>query len=293
MRTVTTSVHRWCGVAAATAAVLAVATASAGADPRLPARVVAPSPAGRPVRPPAPAFVPPARPAPAGLPVIDYRPAPRGFPPDPASRSTTPLTRGLHPTTRVVAYDAPGGRPRAYLPRRILGAPVTVPVVGEQWGWTAVLLPSANRRIGWLPPRSGSWVMVELRDQLIVERRAHRLTWLRDGVPVRSWRVTLGSAATPTPLGRTFILGRSRLSGAVYADTDVFALGAVPDDPGAVPAGLRGAHIGIHTWYHDGELGRNTTDGCIRLTRSGHRILLAKVPPGTSVVVVDRLPPSR
>jgi hypothetical protein len=89
-------------------------------------------------------------------------------------------------------------------------------------------------------------------------------------------------------LGRTFILGRSRLSGEVYGDTDVFALGAVPDDVDSVPAGLRGAHIGIHTWYHDGELGRDTTDGCIRLTRSGQRAMLAKVPPGTPVVVLDR-----
>jgi lipoprotein-anchoring transpeptidase ErfK/SrfK len=102
--------------------------------------------------------------------------------------------------------------------------------------------------------------------------------------------VTLGAKSTPTPLGRTFILGRSRLPGFVYADTDVFALGAVPDNPHAVPLGLRGAHIGIHTWHHDGELGRNTTDGCIRMTRKGHRTLLAHVPPGTPVVVVDRLP---
>jgi len=39
----------------------------------------------------------------------------------------------------------------------------------------------------------------------------------------------------------------------VYADTDVLALGAVPDDPDSVPTALRGAHIGIHTWYHDRE----------------------------------------
>jgi hypothetical protein len=235
--------------------------------------------------PPA-APVPPARPPRAKLPVIDYGPAPRGFPADPTPQSTAPLTEGLHPTARVPAYDAPGGRARALLPPDILGVTLIVPIVERRSGWTAVMLPSANRRIAWLA--TGAWIEVPLNDQLVVTRRNHRLTWYRDGVRKRSWKVSLGAAATPTPLGRTFILGRSRLRGEVYANTDVFALGAVPDNPNAVPVGLRGAHIGIHTWYHDGELGRNTTDGCVRLTKRGQRELLAKVPPGTPVVVIDR-----
>ncbi|MFC7484999.1 L,D-transpeptidase [Luedemannella flava] len=38
-------------------------------------------------------------------------------------------------------------------------------------------------------------------------------------------------------------------------------------------------------------MGRNTTDGCIRLTRWGQRKMLAQVPPGTPVVVLDDAPP--
>lgn len=238
------------------------------------------------------AVAPPARRARANLPVIDYGPAPRGFPADRASSSTAQITAGLRPTSRVPVYDAPGGQARAYLPPDIRGAVLVTPIVGRRAGWVAVLLPSANRRIAWVPEPSrlpsGGWTEVTLRDQIVVERRSHRLTWLRDGAPVTSWRVSLGTRATPTPLGRTFILGRSPLPGYVYAGTDVFALGAVPDNTGAIPAGLRGAHIGIHTWYHDGELGRNTTDGCIRLTKSGQRKLLANLRAGTPVTVVDR-----
>lgn len=228
----------------------------------------------------------PAAPAPAFLPVIDYGPPPPGFPPDPAPMSTTPLTVGVRPDRRIGAYDAPGGRPRAFLAPTILGVPVTVPVVARRAGWVAVLLPSVNRRLAWVPP--GGWTEVPLRDMLIVARRTHRLTWLRDGEPVRSWPVSLGEPRTPTPLGRTFVLGRSTLRGHVYADTDVFALGAVPDDPESVPTGLRGAHIGLHTWYHDRELGQNTTNGCIRLTRTGQRQLLNEIVPGTPLVVLDR-----
>ncbi|MFI6269287.1 L,D-transpeptidase [Micromonospora zamorensis] len=232
--------------------------------------------------------IPPAAPAPAGLPVVDYDPAPKGFPADPATMDTTPLTEGAHPTTRIAAYDAPGGRPRAFLEPTIRGVELTMPIAERHAGWTAVLLPSANRRLAWLPP--GGFDTVPLRDQIVVERKVHRLTWYRAGKAVRSWEVSLGQSGQETPLGRTFVLGRTPPPESVYGGVDIYALGSVPDDPESVPAGLRGAHIGVHTWHNDDELGENTTNGCIRLTRSGQRELLAEVRPGSSVLVVDRLP---
>jgi lipoprotein-anchoring transpeptidase ErfK/SrfK len=281
--------YRPVGILAA-AALLTLVSGGTVADHHSTADTQTRNPAGR----PAPASTPaapaaydlPAAPAPASLPVLDYGPPPAGFPPDRASASTAPLKAGLRPYRRVVAYDAPGGRPRAFLPPTILGVPVTVPIVDWRASWTAVLVPSANRRIAWVP--SGGWTEVPLRDLLVVARRAHRLTWWRDGQPVRSWQVSLGHPRTPTPLGRTFVLGRSTLRSHVYADTDVFALGAVPDDPDAVSPGLRGAHIGLHTWYHDRELGQNTTDGCIRVTRPAQRKLLDELVPGTPLVVVEK-----
>ncbi|WP_074313441.1 L,D-transpeptidase [Micromonospora cremea] len=231
---------------------------------------------------------PPAAPAPDGLPVVDYDPAPKGFPADPATMDTTPLTEGVHPTRRIAAYDAPGGRPLAFLEPTLAGVELTVPIAERRVGWTAVLLPSANRRLAWLP--SGGFDTVALRDQIVVERKVHRLTWYRAGKAVRSWQTSLGQAGQETPLGRTFILGRTPPPQDVYGGVDIYALGSVPDDPESVPTGLRGAHIGLHSWYHDGELGKNTTNGCIRVTRSGQRELLAEVRPGSSLVVVDQLP---
>ncbi|RIW41071.1 murein L,D-transpeptidase, partial [Micromonospora endophytica] len=213
---------------------------------------------------------------------------PAGFPADPDPLDTTPLTEGVRPARRLAAYDAPGGRPLAFLMPTIRGVELTVPIARRERGWTAVLLPSANRRLAWLPP--GGFRTVALRDQIVVERVPYRLTWYHDGEAKRSWRLSLGQPGQETPLGRTFILGRTPPPEPVYGGVDIYALGAVPDDPEAVPASLRGAHIGIHTWYHDGELGQSTTNGCIRLTSSGQRLLLAEVPPGTPVVVVDELP---
>jgi hypothetical protein len=235
-----------------------------------------------PVRPTEP--TPSAAPAPAGLPVIDYWTAPHGFPADPAPRSTRPVTEGLHPTGPVAVYDAPGGRPRARLTPRISGLPVTVPVVARRSGWFAVLLPTSNRTVGWLPPTG--WVSRPLPDQLIVRRREHRLTWLHDGRRAAAWQVATGAAATPTPLGRTFVLGRTATGGSVYAGLDALALGSVPEDRHAVPSALSGAHTGIHGWYRD-VFGRSVSNGCIRMPRAAQRMLLEHIRPGTVVTVVD------
>jgi len=222
---------------------------------------------------------------PAGLQTITYAPAPGGFPADPTPFATDTPRTGVQPLTKVPMFDAPGGTARALLAPAILGVPLTLPVVDRRGDWRAVLVPSANRRIGWLAPQGLREVALE--DLLVVDRSAHTMTWFRAGIRVATWRVTLGVARTPTPLGRTYVLGRSRLSGRVYAGLDVFALASVPENPGQLPTALRGAHIGVHAWHHDRNLGKNTSDGCIRLTRSGHARLLAEVEPGSVIVVVE------
>jgi lipoprotein-anchoring transpeptidase ErfK/SrfK len=228
--------------------------------------------------------VPKAAPAPSGLPVIDYAAVPRGFPADPQPQSTAAVTEGVHPRSKRVLYDAAGGTPLAYLPPFINGVPVTVPIVDRRPGWVAVLLPSANRRIGWLT--DAGWTSRTLRDQVVVRLRSHELTWLRDGERQASWTVATGAPQTPTPLGRTFVLGRAATSGSKYAGLDVLALGSVPEDRDNLPPSLRGAHTGIHSWYASGAFGRSVSNGCIRVPHGGQQSLLDNLTPGTMLTVL-------
>jgi hypothetical protein len=226
----------------------------------------------------------PASPA-ANLRVIDYSRAPTGFPPDPQPDSTVALTEGAHPTRKIPAYDAPGGQARAYLAPTINGVSISMPIVERRGGWIAVLLPSANRTIAWLGPEG--WSSVSLRDQIVIRLSNHQLSWYRSGQLQQAWTVATGAPSTPTPLGRSFVLGRSPLPGKVYAGIDVLALGSVPDNPNAVVAGLRGAHIGIHSWYTDDAFGKSVSNGCLRVPQPGQRLLLSEIVPGTEVVVVN------
>jgi len=232
-------------------------------------------------RPPRAQRVPAAAPAPEGLPKIDYFGVPDGFPEDRDARSTARIVEALHPERKLAVYDAPGGRPRAFLPRRISGLEVVVPIVKKQAGWVAVLLPSADRRIGWLP--ATGWSPRAIRDQLVVKE--HRLTWLRDGRAQQAWTVATGATATPTPYGRTFVLGRTGTHGSVYAGLDALVLGAVPEKRENLAPGLRDGHTGIHAWTHTSAFGRSVSNGCIRMPAAAQRTLLHHIGAGTTVHV--------
>jgi lipoprotein-anchoring transpeptidase ErfK/SrfK len=269
-------------VALVVAVGLARGSESAVTRPGTPA--AAPSPAATASASAAPtATVPPAAEPPGDLPVIAYAKGPRGLPADPDPGSAVPVTEALRPTTRIALYDAPGGRPRAWLPPRISGLPVVAPIVARENGWAAVLAPAANRRIGWVPETG--WRAEPLRDQLVVSLGARRLTWLRDGAEQDRWSVAIGTDRTPTPHGRTFVLGRTRTSGAVYAGLDALVLGSVPEEPGKLAASLRGAHTGIHAWTNSSAFGRDVSNGCVRTPAAVQRKLLAQVDPGTPVLV--------
>jgi lipoprotein-anchoring transpeptidase ErfK/SrfK len=233
---------------------------------------------------PSPTAVPTGKAAPAGLKVIDYGPAPKGFPADPGVTSTAMLSEGLHPDQTVTLYDAVGGTPRAYLAPTLSGVTVVVPIVAKQSGWVAVLLPSVNRTIGWLAP--GGWEVVPLTGQVVVRLSSHQLSYYQNGSLQGTWTVAVGAPKSPTPLGRTFVLGRSHLSGSVYAGLDVLALGAVPDDPSAVATGLSGAHMGIHSWYQSSVFGKNISNGCVRVPKDAQQVFLNHLTPGTEVLVL-------
>jgi len=257
-------------------------SAIASPSPSPPSAIASPSPSSGTSSAPSAIPVPP---APAKLPVLDYfkRP-PNGFPADAEPASIAPITRVLRPTHKLAVYDVPGGQALAYAASTISGVPLIMPIVGEKQGWRSVILPSVNRTVGWVPPTG--WKMVELHDQLIVHLKTHQLVWLRNGHVRHTWTAALGASRTPTPRGRTFVLARTPGHGSVYAGVDILALGAVPDHPDAVAAGLSDAHIGIHAWYDSSVFGKNVSNGCIRVSKAAQLQLIGLV-PGTEVVIID------
>jgi hypothetical protein len=255
--------------------VATIALTGGGDEPKSTPRAAAPADA-----------VVPAGPVPPGLQTVVYDKFQTGWQADPDPMKTTGITFGVHPLKPVAMYDKVGGKARQMAaPTIATNVDLVMPVVEQKPGWFGVLVPSANRSIAWLP--DANLERRPLNDHIVVYRKQHKLVWLKNDKPQREWEVTLGASQSPTPLGRSYVLGRSALVGSVYAGTDVLALSSIPDDPNSVPTGLRGAHTGIHTWHSDENLGKNVSDGCIRLTKSGQQLLLRELEPGTPVTVLD------
>jgi lipoprotein-anchoring transpeptidase ErfK/SrfK len=270
------------------AAVLVISAAAVGlargidAGPEAGADWVSPPPSA--AAPAASAAPLTAAPPPEDLPVITYAKGPKGLPDDTESETGPVPAAALRPVEKMALYDAPGGKPRAFLPPRISGLPVVAPIVAERDGWVAVLAPSANRKVGWVPAEG--WRPEPLIDHIVVDLSERSLTWFRDGEEQQDWTVAIGTNKTPTPPGRQFVMGQTKTSGAVFGGVNALVLSSVPEDLEHLPASLRGAHTAIHGWTNSSAFGRNVSNGCLRMPTSAQRALLKEISAGTPVMVV-------
>ncbi|MFI6295778.1 L,D-transpeptidase [Nonomuraea sp. NPDC050790] len=183
----------------------------------------------------------------------------------------------LHPAGAAVVRERPAGRAVAMLPARQLGNPTWVPVVERVPGWARVLLPAR-------PNGSTGWVAIDRGTRLArstylvrVDIGERRLTLLRHGHRIGGWRVAVGARETPTPVGRTFVLGSLLADGSLVLPTGAHSdtLDRYGGGPGTVA---------LHGWPDPSVYGKAISHGCVRVPEEALRAL-AKVPLGTLVLI--------
>jgi hypothetical protein len=188
----------------------------------------------------------------------------------------------VHPRRAVAVFAEPGRRPFAKVGPRQLG-PTWLPVVSRHAGWSKVLLPSRpNGAAGWVRT-----ALVERRTTPYVVRvhlASRTLELVRDGATAGTWRVAVGAPATPTPTGRTFLLG------SVVDDQQTFSpvilpLGAHSDTLDTYGGGP--GTVAFHGWPDSSVFGQAVSHGCVRVPADALD-LLRQVPLGTLVLVDDR-----
>lgn len=195
-------------------------------------------------------------------------------------------------SARAIAEAAPvwadpAGEPVAALPREFTYEGTTVAVIERQQHWVHVLLtgrqarPSegdAGQLTGWLRVADVDLVPVEAAVEVSLSE--HTVDIVRDGVAERiATDFAWGTEATPTPVGRSFIMmtravpefGYTRGHPLVYLSVQSATL----DDFGGSDAAVTAFH------YHDQRTGA-ISNGCIRVDESviAH---LAELPQGTGV----------
>ena len=189
----------------------------------------------------------------------------------------------------VVAYRTPGaGRLEVFGRKNVNGVPNVFAVRAQRLGkdcapvWYRVQLPlKPNGVTGWVRARA-----VKLRGittRVVVDLSDRRVTLFDRGRFVLSARVAIGTAATPTPVGRFYV--NQRL---VPADA------SGPFGPGAIGISafsevltgwVQGGPIAIHGTNRPELIGAAVSNGCIRVRNDLLRRLFARTRAGTPVTV--------
>jgi lipoprotein-anchoring transpeptidase ErfK/SrfK len=201
-----------------------------------------------------------------------------------AARDTDPGagTQGevVHPVRMTPVFASPGRRAFAKVGPQQMGE-LWMPVVDRRRGWTKVLLPSRpNSSAGWLRTRD-----VERRTtpyEVRVHLGSRTMELVEEGDVVGSWTVAIGAADTPTPTGRTFLLGLIQDENQSFSDY-ILPLGAHSaslDSYGGGPG-----TVAFHGWPDSSVFGQAVSHGCIRVPDDA-LAQLRQVPLG-SLVRVD------
>jgi lipoprotein-anchoring transpeptidase ErfK/SrfK len=193
-------------------------------------------------------------------------------------------TTGLvvHPRTEAALYSAPdldGADAFGKIGPTQFG-PTWLPVVEQTDGWVRVLLPSKpNRSTGWLRDedldRATSSYLIR------VHTSSRTLELFLNNKSLGSWKAGVGAQQTPTPPGRTFLLG-SIIDHKRSASPIVLPLGA--HSPTLDTFGGGPGTVAIHGWPNPRVFGAAISAGCVRVPRTA-LAHLQKVPLGTLVLI--------
>ena len=261
--------------AAATVVTAAVAALATGCGGTAGPPHAAPTPPVQPVQVPATQI--------ARLPAATTYGTTAAAPPDPAPFA--PATGFvLHPEATRVVYSRPGGPPVAELPVTELGSPTWVPVVQAQPGWDLVLLPARpNRSTGWLYLGGGGLQTAYSAYEVEINLATLQLTVLDAGHSLGSWTVADGTAGTPTPTGRTFLLASLAPRHPTYSPL-ILPLGTHSDTLSTYGGGP--GTVGLHGWPDAAVFGHAASHGCVRVPPAALRAL-SRIPLGSPVMITS------
>jgi lipoprotein-anchoring transpeptidase ErfK/SrfK len=251
------------------AAAGAAALAATGDDPGAPAARGAPA-AARPL---------PAAPRPA-LKI----PAPTGLREEPDAAEWAPVRRAAVARARPAADGRRVARISTRTPEgtenlvRVLGR--RTDGAGRVWVRVALaVLP--NGTSGWVPRRAVGALEV-VRERVVVDLRALRLTLYRSGRPVLRAPVAVGARRWPTPRGTFYVRNRlERYASPAYGPL-AFGTSARSETLTDWPAG---GFVGIHGTDRPDLVPGRVSHGCIRMRNADILRLARLMPVGTPVVI--------
>jgi lipoprotein-anchoring transpeptidase ErfK/SrfK len=156
-------------------------------------------------------------------------------------------------------------------------------VMRQRGAWLGVASEKlGNGELGWV--RAERVRLLREPWKIRVDLSERRATLLRRGRPYRSFAVAVGAPGYATPTGRFGVTDRLTTGGpgSPYGCCVLALSGRQPDVPQDWPGGDR---LAIHGTDAPGTIGTAASHGCLRAGERAMRLLIAKVPLGTQVVI--------
>jgi hypothetical protein len=188
----------------------------------------------------------------------------------------------VHPRQETAVHDSPEGDAFAKVAPAQFG-PTWLPVIEQAEGWVRVLLPSKpNRSTGWL---KDSDLQRAISPYLIrVHTGSRTLELVRQGKSLGRWDVAVGTRKTPTPAGRTFVLGSITDPKQSFSPV-ILPLGS--HSPTLDTYGGGPGTVALHGWPRSSVFGSAVSHGCVRVP-AGALEKLRRVPLGTLVLIDNK-----
>ena len=207
--------------------------------------------------------------------------------PDPKPQARTE-GEVVHPVTMTTIHQEPNGKAIGKIGPKQIGD-TWLPVIDQKSGWVQVLLPSKpNSSTGWLRAKDVKRNFTPYT--IAVHLGSMRMELLRSEKPgqepkvIGDWKIGIGKPSTPTPTGRTFLLGSMVDPNQKFSPV-ILPLGSHSDTLDTFGGGP--GTVAIHTWPTTDVIGTATSHGCIRVPKDALKEL-EEVPLGTLVLVDEK-----
>jgi lipoprotein-anchoring transpeptidase ErfK/SrfK len=218
--------------------------------------------------------------APQATPTVDEQPAATAEATR-AAKLVPPLA--FHVRRRAQLRNAPGGKVVATIRTKTeFKSPTILAVAARKPGWVMVRTSARKHHVGWLPSRSGA--LFSQPRTLVIDLSDRTLSVFHRGERTDTYKVAIGTAATPTPRGRFAVTDRLT-TGDANGDYGCCILALTGHQPKIAQGWGGGDRVAIHATPHTWTIGKRVSHGCVRATNKALHRLMRQVRLGTPVTI--------
>jgi lipoprotein-anchoring transpeptidase ErfK/SrfK len=208
-------------------------------------------------------------------------PAPAAAPKPAAPKLRGPLA--FHVRRRAMLRATPGGKMIAPIATKTnFKSPTILAVAARKPGWVMVRTSLERHHVGWLPLSAGA-LFSEPRT-IVIDLSRRSLSVFHRGKLTDTYKVAVGTKATPTPTGKFAITDRLR-TGNPASDYGCCILALNAHQPKILQGWGGGDRVAIHATPATWAIGHAVSHGCVRATNEALRQLMRHVRLGTPVTI--------